>query len=108
MTTESSAPPSSGESSPMRGVHTATFPDLLNHLGISLLVTTYQAGKLVILRSESGVLNTHFRQFAKPMGLALKGGRLAIGTTTAIWEFHNVNCLAPVERHDACFLPRTC
>ena len=55
---------------PLRSVHTNTFPALLEELNISLLVTTYQAGKLVALRADNGVLNTHFRSFSKPMGLA--------------------------------------
>jgi uncharacterized protein (TIGR03032 family) len=82
----------------------------LLHFGISLLVTTYQAGKLVLLRSDRGVVNTHFRSFAKPMGLALHGNRLAIGTALEVWEFHNVPAVAaklePAGTHDACFLPR--
>ena len=32
---------------PLRAVHTTNFPALLRQLGASLLVTTYQAGKLV-------------------------------------------------------------
>ena len=32
---------------PLRAAHTANFPALLRQLGASLLVTTYQAGKLV-------------------------------------------------------------
>ena len=76
-----------------------------------MLVSTYQAGKLVILRPEGGVLNTHFRVFRKPMGLAVRGGRLAIGTELEIVEFHNVPAVAarlpPPGTHDACFLPRT-
>jgi hypothetical protein len=32
--------------------HTANFPTLLHRLGTSLLVTTYQAGKLVMVRDE--------------------------------------------------------
>jgi hypothetical protein len=34
---------------PLRSVHTTTFADVLQQYGISLLVTTYQAGKLVLL-----------------------------------------------------------
>jgi uncharacterized protein (TIGR03032 family) len=94
----------------LRSIHTSSFPQLLEELGISLLVTTYQAGKLVVLRSDQGVLNTHFRSFSKPMGLAVQEGRLAIGTTLEIWEFHNVPAVArrvePPGKHDACFLPR--
>jgi hypothetical protein len=49
-------------------------------LDISLVVSTYQAGKLVMVRPEGNCLNTRFRGFNKPMGLAVSGDRLAIGT----------------------------
>src|SRR5437588_7246295 len=95
---------------PLRSGHTTSFADILQHYGISVLVTTYQAGKLVILRADQGVVNTHFRSFPKPMGLAVRGNRLAIGTALEIWEFHNVPAVAaklePAGKHDACFLPR--
>ena len=91
---------------PLRSVHTSNFPALLDQLGVSVLVTTYQAGKLVILRSDGGVLNTHFRDFRQPMGLALAGHRLAVGTASHVWKFHNVPAVArrlpPANRHDAC------
>jgi uncharacterized protein (TIGR03032 family) len=81
-------------------------------LGASLLVTTYQAGKLVVIRADGNHLNTHFRAFPSPMGLALAGDRLALGTHRYVWEFHNVPAAArklpPLGRHDACFLPRSC
>src|SRR5262245_57489138 len=63
---------------PLRSVHTSNFPELLRRLGISVLVSTYQAGRLVLLRPDGDVLNTHFRSFAKPMGLAVAGDRLAV------------------------------
>ena len=56
---------------PLRAAHTPNFPALLRQLGASLLVTTYQAGKLVMVRDEGDHLNTHFRAFQAPMGLAL-------------------------------------
>ncbi len=96
---------------PLRSVHTSNFPAVLDHFGCSLLVTTYQAGKLVICRSEEEALNTHFRTFRKPMGMAFDGNRLAIGTAQEIWEFRNVPAVAPkIEpkgKVDACFMPRT-
>src|SRR4249919_3722567 len=70
--------------------HTANFPALLRQLGASLLVTTYQAGKLVLVRDEGDHLNTHFRVFQSPMGMALDGDRLALGTHIQVWEFVNV------------------
>ena len=69
-------------------VHTTSFPGLLSQIGASVLVTTYQAGKFVILRNDAGVLNTHFRNLQKPMGLACDGGKLAVGCSVDIWEFH--------------------
>lgn len=104
-------------SDPLRSLHTSSFPDLLAQIGASLLVTTYQAGKLVVLRNDGGVLNTHFRNLNKPMGLALDGGKLAIGCSIDIWEFHNVPAVcakldesedypAANATHDACFVPR--
>jgi uncharacterized protein (TIGR03032 family) len=80
---------------PLRSVHTSNFPEILAQAPASLLVTTYQAGKLVVLRNDAGVLNTHFRNFAKPMGLAVSGARLAIGTSIAIEEYHNVPAVCP-------------
>lgn len=102
---------------PLRSVHTTSFPQMLAQLGASLFVTTYQAGKLVILRNDGGVLNTHFRNLNKPMGLALDGGRLAVGCHIDIWEYHNVPAVCAKldesdeyptasAKHDACFLPR--
>jgi uncharacterized protein (TIGR03032 family) len=96
----------------LRAVHTPNFPALLRSLGASLLVTTYQAGKLVMIRDEGDHLNTHFRTFQAPMGLALRGERLAIGTSVQVWEYVDVPAvtakLEPAGRHDACFLPRSC
>jgi uncharacterized protein (TIGR03032 family) len=96
----------------LRAVHTPNFPELLRKLRASLLVTTYQAGKLVMVRDEGDHLNTHFRAFQAPMGLALDRDRLAIGTSVQIWEFVDVPAvtakLEPAGRHDACFLPRSC
>ena len=96
--------------SPLRSVHTSNFPALLQELGVSLVVSTYQAGKLILVRPDGDSLNTHFRVFNKPMGVAIHGDRMAIGTAMEIAEYHNVPAAAVRaggERlADACFLPR--
>lgn len=96
---------------PLRSTHTTNFPNLLHQLQASLLVSTYQAGKLVIVRADQTRLNTHFRLFSKPMGLAANRDRLLLGTSTQIWDFRNVPAAAPkvepLHRHDACYIPRT-
>jgi uncharacterized protein (TIGR03032 family) len=99
------------EASPFRSVSTGSFGRLLGQLGTSLLISTYQAGRLVAARPTSGgQLNTHFRQFDKPMGLAVAGGRFALGTRTEVIDFRNMPEVAPKVdppgTHDACYLPR--
>lgn len=95
---------------PLRSVHTKSFPELLRNIGASLLVTTYQAGKLAILRENQGVINTHFHIYNRPMGLAADGGRLAVGTAWTVEEYRNMTDVAarldPPGRHDAAYLPR--
>ncbi len=95
----------------LRSVHTTNLPDMFRKIRSSLLVSTYQAGKLVIVRpDQEQSLNTHFRTFKKPMGMAVGKNRLALGTAQEIWDFRNVPAVAPkVEpkgRVDAVFLPR--
>jgi uncharacterized protein (TIGR03032 family) len=107
------ASPRMEDPGPLHAAHTPNFPALLRNLGASLLVTTYQAGKLVMVRDEGDHLNTHYRAFQSPMGLALAdgGARLALGTTIQVWEFRDMPDVArrlePAGTHDACFLPRS-
>lgn len=95
---------------PMRSVHTNNFPHILNQLGISLVISTYQAGKLIVLRADDEHINTHFRIFQKPMGIAADRHKIAIGCRSQIWELNNVPAVAskvePEGKHDACYLPR--
>src|SRR5262249_23699139 len=94
----------------LQSVHTTTLAQLLQEQKLSFLVSTYQAGKVIVVRADGEQLNTHFRDFYTPMRLAARGGRLAIGTKLAMWEYHNqpevARRLTPAEKHDACFLPR--
>jgi len=107
--TVSTAKVESPTASEFRSVHTTSFPHLLAELRISLLVSTYQSGRLVMLRADGEKLNTHFRYFPSPMGLAFDGSRLAIGTLSEVWDYRNVPSAAArlhPQKHDACFLPR--
>jgi len=100
----------SPQSEPMRSVHTNNFPNLLTQLNISLVVSTYQAGKLIVLRADGEHINTHFRMFQKPMGIAANRHKIAIGCNSQIWELDNVPAVAakvePEGKHSACYLPR--
>jgi uncharacterized protein (TIGR03032 family) len=113
MTTDSS--PTASEPGP-RAVEfhyrqTENFAPLLRQLNISLLVTTYQANKLLVVRATQGGLSTLVRTFERPMGLAVDGRRMALGTRDQIWFLRNAPDIAPrvepVGMHDACYLPRS-
>ena len=95
---------------PLRSVHTTNFTDILTQLGISLVVSTYQAGKVIFIRADGNVVNTHFRVFPKAMGLTADHEKMAIGSTLQIWQLRNVPAVAakldPPGKHDACYLPR--
>lgn len=111
MTAETaSTEPQAAPPQPLRSQHTTNLPALLEQLGVSLLVTTYQAGKLVLLRADGDKVNTHFRDLPRPMGLAADHTRLAVGTAQEIRQYRNLapvcRRLEPPGRHDACYLPR--
>jgi hypothetical protein len=55
--------PKTEDPGPLCAAHTANFPALLRQLAASLLVTTYQAGNLVLVRDAGDHLNTHYRAF---------------------------------------------
>jgi uncharacterized protein (TIGR03032 family) len=106
-----SAPPAAPAAVEFRYTQTDGFVELLHRLGASLLVSTYQANKLLAVRAGGGGLSTLVRTFDRPMGLAIAGGRLALGTRQEVWLLRNAPDIAPrVEpagRHDACFVPRS-
>ena len=90
--------------------HTTTFPQLLTQANASLVVSTYQAGKLILLRANEESLNTHFVNLPKPMGVAFQNGRLSVGSGANVIDYFNMANVGakvePVDTHDGAFLPR--
>jgi len=95
----------------LRSEFSSTFLTLLEKGRLSVAVSTYQAGQVVLLRADNGKLNTHFCSFNRPMGIAARGNRLVVGTNNEVFEFRNTPAVAPKvepeKRHDACFIPRS-
>ncbi len=89
---------------------TDSFSQLLNQAGCSLVVSTYQAGQLVLVRPQEKGVNTHFIAFQKPMGLAIRASELAVGGATSISTYRNLPAVATKANadgnDDACYLPR--
>jgi uncharacterized protein (TIGR03032 family) len=97
---------------PFHYTQTEGFVALLRELGASLLVSTYQANKLLVARAAGNGLSMLVRTFDRPMGVAADERRLALGTRAEVWLLRNAPDVAPrVEpagHHDACYLPRSC
>jgi uncharacterized protein (TIGR03032 family) len=107
--TDDTLPALQGEDA-FASVHTEAIPELLSGIASSLAVSTYQSGRLILVRMLEGKVNTHLRYFPSPMGVARAGRTLVLGTKRMVWEYRDQPALAakvePRDSHDACFLPR--
>lgn len=90
---------------------TPVLPEILHRLGITLLVSTYQAGKVLALGSSNGQLTVSFTHFDRAMGIAVDRTRIALGSRRQIHFLKSAPDLAseipPVGTHDGCWLPRS-
>lgn len=90
---------------------TPILTDILSHLKASLMVTTYQAGKLMVIGAHQGQLKISFSSYDQPMGLAVAGDRLAIGSRKQInflaGNRHVASAVAPAGTWDVCYVPRS-
>src|SRR4051812_38120824 len=95
----------------VRHEYTRSLPPLLSQLAVSLLVSTYQAGKVVAVGVEQGELTLSYHNFERAMGLAVKPDCIAVGARAQVWFLKSAPDLAaqiePAGRHDACFLTRS-
>jgi uncharacterized protein (TIGR03032 family) len=97
---------------PFTFAHTPQLPEILTELGCSLVVSTYQAGKVIVIRSDGERLVQLPRTFEEPMGLAVDGDRMAVATKHALVLLANEPRLAATyprqpETYDALFVPRS-
>ena len=95
----------------VRHEYTRNLPSLLEGLAASLLVSTYQAGKVVTIAARGGELALSYHNFERVMGLAVAPGRIAVGTRAQVWVLRDSPDLAsqvePSRLHDACYLTRS-
>lgn len=89
---------------------TDSFRELLTLGKCNLLVTTYQAGQVVMVRPQPQGVNTHFMAFDRPMGIAKRNNEIAIGGVASVTTFRNLAAVGPKvgqgDQVDACYLPR--
>jgi uncharacterized protein (TIGR03032 family) len=84
---------------------------LLTQLSLSVLISTYQTGHLVVVAARQGRLVVTFHQFERAMGIAIKPRTIAVCTRKEVWFLRDAPDIAaklqPLGQHDACFLART-
>lgn len=96
---------------PFTCTYTPEVPDLLAALGCSLILTTYQAGKVIILSADGENLIQLARHFKRPMGMAVDGNRMAVATKYEVVVLENAPQLArryprKPNYYDALYVPR--
>ena len=109
-----SASPTDHARQPLREVqfeHSHGLPSLLEHLQVSVLMSTYEAGKLICVGARHGQLVLSLHNFPQCMGIAIAPGRLAVSSGPQIWHLQSVpnlvSRLDPASHHDGCYLSRS-
>jgi len=103
-----------GEPRSVEHEYTLSWAPILRQLGASLLISTYQAGKVVVVRHGLSADDLDIRlschNFERAMGVAVAPGRLAVGARSVVWILRDAPAIAPQldppGTYDACYLTR--
>jgi uncharacterized protein (TIGR03032 family) len=89
-------------------LHSDNFPALLQRLNISLALTSYQANRVMFVRSDDEGLDMLFQDMPLPMGMAVTDDRLVLGSWAQVLDYRRHDALAAQidPKVDACFVPR--
>jgi uncharacterized protein (TIGR03032 family) len=88
------------------------FQEWIARAGGSLVVSTYQAGKVAMIGWDGRQVSLLMRHFDKPLGVAVNANRIALATRHEVVTFANARLLASEYledqpgRYDALYLPR--
>ena len=67
--------------------YSANLPTVLKQLNIALAFTSYQAGRLMLVRSDGETLDVNFKSFPRPMGLVANEQGITLGIFTQVQQF---------------------
>jgi uncharacterized protein (TIGR03032 family) len=91
-------------------VHSGSLPLLLKALGASVLMTSYQSSRMLVVRSDGERIDTDLKIFPRPMGLAVRPDRLVLGIWAQVLDYRRNDVALDVGAgdplRDACFMPR--
>jgi len=89
---------------PVNYTYTPVLVDILQHLQTSFVVSTYQAGKVLVIGAQSGQLAISILDYDRPMGVAIGQDKIAIGAGSTIHLLNSNHAAAanvqPAGSHD--------
>lgn len=97
---------------PFSCIYSPNIPELLLELNCTLVISTYQAGKLIFIGAkDKNALVQLSKTVQKPMGIAFDGSRLAVAGKTSVFVYSSAPGLAAgyprqPNTYDNLFLPR--
>jgi len=97
---------------PFSCIYSPNVPELLTELGCSIVISTYQAGKLVFISAKDRTRLVQLgKTIQKPMGVAFDGERLAIAGKEHVFIYSSAPMLAKgyqrqPDTYDNIFVPR--
>lgn len=97
---------------PVNYEYTVNLPRFLSELDVSVLISTYQAGRVVSVGTYQDKLNVGFAHFDQAMGLTRTSTGIAVGAKKQIWLLPANRDVAPqikpAGERDMAFLARNC
>lgn len=95
----------------VRFEYSPTLVEILQHQRLSILISTYQSGQVLVLGTHADQLRVSFLKFERPMGIAVSGQKIAIGTSSGVHFLAARHAVAatvpPAGSFDTCFVPHT-
>lgn len=100
------------ELTPFSCTYTPQLPEILNRMGCTLVISTFQAGKVVLISPKNDEFLVQLpRNFRKPMGVAIENDKMAVATLNEVVILKNSKNLAKTypnkpDTYDQIWIPR--
>lgn len=79
--------------------YSSNLPAILKQFNVSLAFSSYQAGRLMLVRTDGQTLDVNFKSFPRPMGLSVTERGLTLGTFTRVIQFQREDGLLEQIKH---------
>jgi len=95
---------------PFQAIHSPNMPEVLEKLGGTIILTTYQTGKVILLSASEGKISQLVRDFERPMGISFYEDLMAMALRSNITIFKQSDELAKTypkkkDTYDTLFYP---